>query len=235
MWKYRDHGVFSGWNGAVLVIALFTGLITGFVTVVTGMDPDVAHPAFVKILPFVLPVAVIVAGWLIFRRHTHDDDAYKKDPVTPEWQKLAGNDEIPTQMCEERKAWCVVWLVLTPIPLFGVFLEMVKFPPEHRWEWILLGCILGAVVLFHLVNFLRWRFWRHPPESMEYTSIDVAYCNEQPYLSKGGTRKCIKLFFFLPKGRYRVILNGVSIHRTPPDVIYFVCWHGMVWWVHWND
>lgn len=219
----------------VLVTAVFTGLIAGFIVTVTGMDPDVTHPAFVRALPFVLPVAVIVAGWLLFRRHTHDDDAYLQNPVTPEWSRLRQDSPIIENMRRECKTWFIVWLLILTVAFVLLVFSLLKDGFHEATDWLILVLTMSGMGLVHLRNGLRWLFWLHPPIEMEYTAIAVAYCTEQHYRGKGGICKDIKIYFFLPNGRHRVVLRSVGESRKLPEVIYFVRYCGAVHWIHWDD
>lgn len=237
MWKYRNSGIFSGWNGAVLVIALFTWLISfSFLHIPdwTGAREQ-PLPFLMYLLPYVLAAAVVLAGWLIFRRHVHDDDEYRQNPTEPEWNRLRGDSEIIEKMRETRKLWFIIILFISAVFLLILLVSLLSGgfgETEDRW---IFAASSALALLFNLRNLLHWQFWRQPPEELEYTEIPVAYSMEQTYMVRGGARKSIKMFFFLPTGRYCVILNGVNVRRSAPQTLVFVRLHGVVRWIHWDD
>ncbi len=235
MWKYRNQGILSGWNGAVLLIALFAGLGAGFIITVMGYDPDITVTASVKAMPFVLSVLIVIAGYLLFRKHRHDDDEYRQKPVTPEWSRLRQDSPIIESMRRECKSWFIAWLLILTVAAALLAFSMLKDGFHDRTDWWIFAAAMTGMGLVHLRNGLRWYFWVHPPMELEYTAIDVAYCTEQHFRGKGGRRKDIKIYFFLPNGRYRVTLRSVGEYRRPPETIYFVRYCGVVRWIHWDD
>ena len=236
MWKYRNRGIFVEWNRAAFWIAFFVWLLTGFVIFGLEMrDPEQTLPKAAYVLPFVLAAAVILVRAIFFRKELHEDDEYLAKAVPPEWRRLPPDSGIIPKMQEACKTHIIGWLVLAVILLPGTIWVDVR----NLFDWkelrisLLILVPLALVIVIHL---LRWRFWLHPPIELEYTAIDVAYCEEHNYLvNNGGRRKDISLYYFLPGGRYRVVLHNQEIGRNPPGSVYFVRLYGIVRWIHWGD
>lgn len=235
MWKYRNRGFLEGWNSAALWIAFFVWLLSGLVIfVLEQQETERTFPKAVYALPFVLAAAVILVRAILFRRELHEDDEYLAKAVPPEWRRLPADSEIIPHMQDVCKTHCIGWLVLAAILMPGMLWAMLR---GHfaRAEVCICLLVLVPIVLLILKNLLRWQFWRHPPLELEYTVLEVAYSSDQRYLVRGGLHKDISLYFFLPSGRYRVVLHNQSMDRNPPESVYFVRLHGIVRWIHWGD
>lgn len=237
MWKYRNTGILAGWNGAVLVIAFLAWLVSfTFLGLPdwTGMREQ-PLPAFVYVLPDVLAAAVVLTGWLIFRKRVHDDDEYRRNPVEPEWCRLREDSGIVAGMRGSCKIWFFVILLISAVFLLILFFALLDSDFSDTVNRGIFAAGAALMLLLNLRNLLRWQFWRHPPEELEYTEIPVAYSMESKYHVRGGLRKDMSLFFFLPDGRYRVVLHGQNISSQPPESVYFVRLYGIVHWIHWGD
>jgi hypothetical protein len=165
-----------------------------------------------------------------------DEDAeYLAKAVSPEWRRLPPDSDIIPRMQEACKSHILGLVVLLVVLLPGMIWASVRLHFALEAKIICLSVFLLIAFLIEK-NFLRRLFWQHPPAELEYTAIDVAYCTEHPYLvNNGGRRKDISLYYFLPDGRYRVVLHNQNIDRNPPESVYFVRLHGVTRWIHWED
>ena len=235
MWKYRNRGILGGWNSAALWIAFFVWLASGLVIYgLDHQDPERTFPKAIYALPFVLAAAVILVRAVLFRKEQHEDDEYLAKAVFPEWRRLPPDSEIVSRMRETSKQYFQVCLFLVVIPLLLAFFLLLRYGPTRLY----LTTVCTIMVLWLLATAyqgVRFLFWEHTPLELEYTVIDVAYCSEHRYTVRSDMRKDISLYYFLPDGRYRVVLHCEKMEKKPPESLYFVRLHGLVRWIHWED
>ena len=235
MWKYRYRGIFSEWNRTAIWIAFFVWLLTGFVIIgLDVQDPEHPVPKAVYAIPFVLAAAVILVRAILFRKEKQTDDEYLAQAVSPEWRRLPPDSEIIPKMQEACKTHILGWIILFVILMPGMIWALVR---QHFAREAVIISVIVLLLLTILIgrNALRRLFWKHPPIELEYTTIDVAYYAESQYYVRGGSRKDVSLFFFLPSGKHRVVLHNQYISNQPPECVYFVRLHGIVHWIHWED
>ncbi len=169
----------------------------------------------------------------IFSRQDEDDGLLAR-AVPPEWRRLPPDSDIIPKMQEACKSHILGWIVLLVILLPGLIWALVRL--HFSWEAVAISAaVLLLIAALIVKNVLRRLFWQHPPVDLEYTAIDVAYCTEHSYLvNNGGRRKDVSLYYFLPDGRYRVVLHSQNMDIQPPECVYFIRLHGIVRWVNWE-
>lgn len=234
MWKYKDTGIFSIGNCALLILTLVIGILAG--SLIKQMQPENTAwsvSAITYAIPLVLPFAVILIGFRLFRSLKDEDTDAIAKAVPPDWQKIPADSEILSAMQNHCRSRFIALLICSVLPL-GIFMLLFFFFANIRQPLFVCGGILLLTVLDIVHSGMRWMFWRHIPPEMEYAAIRVAYHlpDQQPADKK--RYRNVQLYFFLPDGRYRVVVHALPAHAAPPDMIYFVRLYGFVRWIHWH-
>ncbi len=217
MWKYKFSCPFGGYGAWALLCSALPALLLIIVLTAAGIIPeDMLHfLAMVAGIPLI--VLLTVALWV--RRPRPNDAEYRADAEVPEWHK--NNTRIICAMQEKTRSDFIFGAILTlAIALYAAI--MWPFTQEAHRTWLLIsGC---AVILFAAVVLIgQWVFWRHPPKTMQYATVPIAYSYRVWSMGRY-TRYAHVAVYFLPSGKYFAYYSAAE----PPADICFVRLHGVI-------